>query len=62
FVKQYDLAGKKVVLFARSGGSDIGKTVEKLQPYLSAGTTVAGAKVFSADVSEAELKSWIASL
>lgn len=62
FVKQYDLAGKKVVLFARSGGSDIGKTVEKLQPYLSDGTTVAGAKVFSADVSEAELKNWIANL
>lgn len=62
FVKQYDLSGKKVVLFARSGGSDIGKTVEKLQPYLSAGTNVAGAKVFSADATEDEVKAWLASL
>lgn len=62
FVKQYDLSGKKVILFARSGGSDIGKTVEKLQPYLSAGTEVAGAKVFSASATEDELKAWIASL
>ena len=28
FVKQYDLSGKKIVLFATSGGSNIGKTAE----------------------------------
>ena len=62
FVKQYDLAGKTIGLFATSGGSDIGRTAEKLEPYLNAGTTVSGAKVFNAAVSEADLKAWVESL
>ena len=35
FCKAYDWTGKKVALFATSGGSDIGKTIEKLQPYVN---------------------------
>ena len=62
FVKQYDLAGKTIGLFATSGGSDIGRTAEKLEPYLNAGTTVSGAKVFSRDASEDTLKAWVESL
>lgn len=46
FVKQYDLSGKKIVLFATSGGSNIGKTAEKLKPYLSAGAEIAGCRSF----------------
>ena len=34
FCKGYDWSGKKVAAFATSGGSGIGKTAEKLQPYL----------------------------
>ena len=34
FCKGYDWQGKQVVLFATSGGSDIGRTAEKLQPYM----------------------------
>lgn len=37
FCKGYDWAGKRVVLFATSGGSPIGRTAEKLQPYLMNG-------------------------
>ena len=37
FCKGYDWTGKKIVLFATSGGSDIGKTAEKLQPYIKGG-------------------------
>ena len=62
FVKQYDLAGKTIGLFATSGGSDIGRTAEKLEPYLNAGTTISGAKVFNGPVSEADLKAWVESL
>ena len=36
FAKGYDWQGKQVVLFATSGGSDIGRTAEKLQPYMPA--------------------------
>lgn len=34
FCKAYDWSGKSVFIFATSGGSPIGKTAEKLQPYL----------------------------
>ncbi len=40
FCKGYDWAGKQVVIFATSGGSDIGRTAEKLQPYLANGHIV----------------------
>ena len=44
FCKGYDWAGKKLVIFATSGGSNIGKTAEKLAPYIK-GAEVLGAKV-----------------
>lgn len=34
FCKGYDWSGKKVRIFATSGGSGIGKTAERLKPYL----------------------------
>ncbi len=54
FCKGYDFAGKKVYIFATSGGSGIGKTAEKLEPY------VKGAKIMDAKVvrSAAELGEW----
>ena len=44
FCKGYDWTGKQVILFATSGGSDMGKTAEKLQPYMP------GAKILKAQV------------
>lgn len=38
FCKDYNWKGKKVAVFATSGGSGIGKTAEKLRPYLKDGT------------------------
>ncbi len=40
FCKAYDWSGKAVHAFATSGGSGIGKTAEKLQPYLSGAASV----------------------
>ncbi len=40
FCKGYDWAGKQVVLFATSGGSGIGRTAEKLQPFMPGGQIV----------------------
>ncbi len=44
FCKDYDFTGKSVYVFATSGGSGIGKTAEKLDPYLK-GAEVASAQV-----------------
>ncbi len=60
FVKSYDFTGKKIGLFATSGGSDISKSPDKLRP-LTAGEIV-GAKLFSPDASRETLASWVESL
>ncbi len=44
FCKGYDWSGKKVAAFATSGGSGIGKTAEKLRPFLP-GADFKGAKL-----------------
>ena len=40
FCKDYDWTGKKIYVFATSGGSNIGKTAEKLMPYVAGGEIV----------------------
>ena len=46
FCKGYDWTGKTLVLFASSGGSDIGKTAEKLKPYLKGNPEIRSAAVY----------------
>lgn len=58
FAKQYDFSHKKVVLFATSGGSDMGKTAEKLQPYLGSEAEIVDAKVMNENPSLEALKAW----
>ena len=55
FCKGYDWSGKKVAAFATSGGSGIGKTAEKLRPFLP-GTDFKGAKLVH---SGAEVVAWV---
>ena len=55
FCKGYDWTGKKVYAFATSGGSGIGKTAEKLQPYVKGAVSVVAKLVHSAG----EVASWI---
>lgn len=56
FAKGYDWKGKKIGIFATSGGSGIGKTAAKLQPY------VEGAEIVDAQVNlpldMGSLKTW----
>ena len=58
FVKQYVFFHKKVVLFATSGGSDMGKTAEKLQPFLGSEAEIVDAKVMNENPSLEALKAW----
>ena len=55
FCKDYDWTGKKIYVFATSGGSNIGKTAEKLMPFVS------GAEIVHAEVlkNTEELKEWV---
>lgn len=48
FCKGYDWSGKIIHIFATSGGSGIGKTAEKLQPYVRGGTIADAKRVRSA--------------
>lgn len=54
FCKDYDWTGKTVKIFATSGGSGIGKTAEKLQPYVK-GAEAKDAKLVR---SAADLAAW----
>ena len=56
FCSGYDWSGKKVAAFATSGGSGIGKTAQKLTPYVK-GAEVVDARVVN-NVGVEELKSW----
>lgn len=49
FCKDYDWTGKKVIAFATSGGSGIGKTAEKLKEYVKGAASVEAKLVHSAD-------------
>ena len=55
FLEAYDFAGKKIVLFATSGGSGFGKTRAELQPSAPGALLVEG-KLLNGKVSEATLK------
>ena len=54
FCQCYDWSGKELAAFATSGGSGIGRTAEKLQPYVP-GAKLLGAKLVR---SGAELAAW----
>ena len=56
FVKDYDWNGKKIMVFATSGGSGIGKTAEKLNPYLKNGTVKEARLINTID--KEMLKNW----
>lgn len=61
FLEQYDLTGKKIIPFATSGGSDMGKTNENLKDSCK-GAELKEGKRFSAHASATELKSWAAGI
>ena len=54
FCKDYDWSGKTVYIFATSGSSGIGKTAQKLEPYIKGGKITDARRVTSA----AELSDW----
>ncbi|WP_028509741.1 flavodoxin [Ruminococcus sp. NK3A76] len=47
FLEANDLSGKRIVLFATSGGSDFGKTVQFLKNSVASDTVISEGRVFS---------------
>lgn len=61
FLEKHDFSGKKIILFATSGGSGLGKTAEHLKPSVSKDTTITEGKILnSADTSA--IKTWLKTL
>ena len=62
FLESYDFSGKKIILFATSGGSKFGKTVEELKVSVSADTEITEGKLLNGEQSIAAIKEWIDTL
>ena len=58
FLESYDFSGKKIVLFATSGSSGFGKTVDGLKGSVAADAVLTEGKVLNGNPSVAELKAW----
>lgn len=61
FLESYNLKGKTIIPFATSGGSDMGKTNEKLAPSCPGAKLLHG-KVFNSYSSKADLSAWVETL
>lgn len=61
FLDAYDFTGKKIVIFATSGSSDVGKEAPARFKEIT-GAEVDAGKRFPADVDAASLKSWAENL
>lgn len=57
FLESYDFSGKKIVLFATSGGSGFGNTVSELKPSAPDAVIVEG-KVFGRATKQ-EIEEWV---
>ncbi|MCQ2543602.1 MAG: flavodoxin [Lachnospiraceae bacterium] len=55
FLESYDFSGKKIILFATSGGSSFGNTVKELVPSAKGAEIVEG-KLVNGKLTEAEIK------
>ena len=61
FLEGYDMTGKKIILFATSGGSGFGKSVAGLKDSCP-GAAVTEGKLLNGNPSVQELKAWVDSL
>ncbi len=60
FLESHDFAGKKIILFATSGGSGFGNTVKELQPSAPGAEIVEGRVLNRA--TQQQVKTWVEEL
>ena len=61
FLESYDFSGKTIIPFATSGGSNLGRTNDRLKPSCPGATLLQG-RMLNGSLSEASLKKWIEGL
>ena len=61
FLESYDFSGKTIVLFATSGGSPMGRTLEILRPLCNASVKWLPAKMLNG-ATDSDLNAWLKSL
>ena len=60
FLEKYDFTGKKITLFATSGGSGFGKTVSRLEGSVDKSAEFVSEKLLNR-AGKAEIESWLKS-
>ncbi len=58
FLESYDFSGKTIILFATSGGSGFGKTVDNLKNSVSDSTVIKEGKILNGIHSVSDIESW----
>jgi len=59
FLESYDFSGKRIILFATSGGSGFGKTAAGLKDSVAADTTIVEGKILNGANSLDDLRKWV---
>ena len=62
FLESYDFSGKTIILFATSGGSGFGNTVDELKCSVSETTILNEGKILNGNPSAEQLHTWLKSL
>ena len=62
FLESYDFSGKKIILFATSGGSGIGGCADALKGSVSPGAQIKAGRMLNGKLSQDELKKWVETL
>ncbi len=62
FLESYDFSGKKIVLFATSGGSGFGRTADVLKKSVSPDTEIVTGKLLNGRQPAGNLKQWAESI
>ena len=62
FLESYDFSDKRIILFATSGGSNFGGTIEFLKNSVSDTTEIIEGKLLNYNPSKEEISEWIDSL
>lgn len=59
FLEKYDFSNKKIILFATSGGSGLGGTVDNIRPSVAESTRIVPGGMLNHNPSIEDLKHWV---